>query len=231
MRLIMILVILFALFFVGCKVSSYDYIGEDLFLITSDGVRLSAIYTPAEQPRVAAILIHDADTTKEAWENITSALVQYNVSTLAFDMRGYGTSEGTVDYLAVKKDIAAAKEFLLAKGESPTVLIGSNVGSHIALLYALEDTSIQKVLAYGMRRDWQGLEITEEVLEAYHNELYLFAARAQNDHWEETTAIKEYYTGPKKYRLYTGSYDGFRMIHQNFQDAMELSLTWIYREA
>ncbi len=230
MRFGVLFLLLVSLFLVACSSSSYEYVGEDLFLTTSDGVRLAATYTPASDPRVTAILVHDSGGTQEDWTQIVDWFSQNGVSTLTFDLRGHGNSDGGVDYTASVLDVAAAQDFLADQGSAASVLVGSNVGSHIALMYAGDDARIVKVLAYGMRREWQGLEITKEVLDAYDGELYLFVAKAHNPHWEETVAIKEYFTGPVKMRLYTGAYDGFAMVNQNFGDAMDLSLGWIYRE-
>ena len=89
---------------------------QHLDLITEDGIRLSAWYTP---PRKGAVILlaHGYGDNRPEWVHVMLAKKGYGV--LSWDARAHGESDGeisTVGYLEVL-DVKAALDFVLAQAD------------------------------------------------------------------------------------------------------------------
>ena len=208
------------LFLAGCQPASKVVAGQ-LYLHTKDGERLSATYYEAADPFAALILVHDSASTRADWDRFAQTLQSLRVSSLAFDMRGFGNSSGSQDYMKSETyDLAAAEKFLQQEGYQNISLVGSNVGANIGLRYAAyHSQNIHKIFLISPHIDWENVVIDSDVLTAYApGELYMFVSKVNDPYWQETVKIKNKYTGgPKKLRLFVGEYDGFRLLNYRFE--------------
>jgi fermentation-respiration switch protein FrsA (DUF1100 family) len=98
----------------GNTLRKYNIPYQSVDLITSDGVRLSAWYTP---PRKGAVILlaHGYGDNRPEWIHALLAKKGYGV--LAWDARAHGESDGeisTIGYLEVL-DVRAALDFALAQ--------------------------------------------------------------------------------------------------------------------
>lgn len=108
---------------------------EQIFLKTSDGVRISAWLVPCDQPRAALIFCHgNAANLHSCLPNI-SLFHKLGLTVLAFDYRGYGLSEGSISESGTGFDAEAAWDFLGSeRGFKPDQIIiaGQSLGGAVA---------------------------------------------------------------------------------------------------
>jgi pimeloyl-ACP methyl ester carboxylesterase/uncharacterized damage-inducible protein DinB len=63
-------------------------------LKASDGTMLKASYFAASQPGPGALLLHQSNRTRNAWDELAGQLAAAGIHTLTLDMRGFGESGG-----------------------------------------------------------------------------------------------------------------------------------------
>lgn len=73
----------------------HGLVAQELFLKSADGVKIFTWYVAAERPRGVAIVCHGNAGTLVERAEYARALREFGLSTLLFDYRGYGRSEGT----------------------------------------------------------------------------------------------------------------------------------------
>ena len=122
---------------------------EDVTLTTSDGVKISAWYVPADDARGTVLFCHgNAGNVSHRLMD----LVQFNdlgLNVLIFDYRGYGASEGSPSEKGTYRDAEAAWEHLLdRRGEKPgrIVVFGRSLGGAVAAWLAVEKTPAGLIL-------------------------------------------------------------------------------------
>jgi fermentation-respiration switch protein FrsA (DUF1100 family) len=100
----------------GKTLQKYKIEYRSVDLITEDGVRLAAWYTPPQNGAVI-LLAHGYGNKRPEWVHALLARKKYGV--LAWDARAHGESEGsisTIGYLEVL-DVKAALDYVLAQPE------------------------------------------------------------------------------------------------------------------
>ncbi|MBD3243017.1 MAG: alpha/beta fold hydrolase [Chitinivibrionales bacterium] len=112
--------------------SSYRDSPEILKIATDDSVRISAVYLPAPDAPVTIIYSHgNADDIGNVGP-FADRLRFFGVSVLAYDYRGYGTSEGQPSVQGTYRDISAVYRYVtdtLGVAPERIVLWGHSVGS------------------------------------------------------------------------------------------------------
>ena len=123
-------------------------------LIDNNGVRLSAaLYLPegsgGRLPYPAVIICHGLASSKESHAPFAAFLAGQGFVALAFDWRGHGASEGSLDG-DILDDVGAALSYLRARREvdaSRIAIRGSSLGGYLALLAAARYTALCAVVA------------------------------------------------------------------------------------
>lgn len=111
--------------------STYQDNNQILKLTTKDGVKISAVYLPNPQAKFTILYSHG--NAEDLGDNflILKELRNLGFAVVAYDYRGYGTSQGKPTEKAAYKDIDAAYDYLTQKlGVSPQriILYGRSVG-------------------------------------------------------------------------------------------------------
>jgi fermentation-respiration switch protein FrsA (DUF1100 family) len=118
-------------------------------LVTTDGFRLSAWYIPGA-PEAAVILFCHGNGGNISY--LGGPIRQYHdlgFSTLVFDYRGYGESEGTPDEEGTYRDAQAAWDYLVKERSIPPsriIVIGRSLGGAVAARLARKQTPAALVL-------------------------------------------------------------------------------------
>jgi uncharacterized protein len=120
---------------------------QSIDLITDDGLRLSAWYTPPKNGAVI-LLAHGYGDNRPEWIHALLAKKKYGV--LAWDARAHGESDGyisTIGYLKVL-DIKAALNYALAQtGVEHIGAWGGSMGGATVILAAAQFPQIEAVFA------------------------------------------------------------------------------------
>ncbi len=86
-------------------------------LLTEDGIRLSAWYTPPEDERkgVVILLAHGYGDNRPEW--VYAMIAKHGYGVLAWDARAHGESEGVISTIGYREvlDVKAALDFALAQ--------------------------------------------------------------------------------------------------------------------
>ncbi len=137
----LLLVILALLFFENSLIffPSKDPVGkspgEDVFLITSDNVRIYGWYVTNPQATRTLLWFHGNAGNLEDRRQWLTGLRQLPANILTIDYRGYGRSEGQPNEAGVYRDARAAYDWLLREKRVPpeqVVIFGESLGGAVA---------------------------------------------------------------------------------------------------
>jgi len=110
---------------------------EDVFLTTSDGLRINGWFLPVSTPnaKLTVLFFHgNAGNISHRFEKL-AVLRELGVDTFIIDYRGYGRSQGKPDEQGTYRDARAACEYLTQQRKlSPRsiVVYGESLGSAVA---------------------------------------------------------------------------------------------------
>ncbi len=120
----------------------YGLVYEDLFIQTSDGVKINAWFIPADTSRGVVLFCHgNAGNISHRLESV-SIFNRLSLDVLIFDYRGYGRSEGSPDEEGTYQDGQACWEYLVnRKAYKPDqiIIFGRSLGTGIASWIAKEN--------------------------------------------------------------------------------------------
>jgi hypothetical protein len=118
---------------------------EDLWLTSSDGVRLNAWFFPADvdspRRRFAVLVCHGNGGNNSYRLELCRSLLGTGVNVMLVDYRGYGRSEGDLSEQGTYLDAQAAFEWLCERGFDPQHIIafGESLGGGVACELALRE--------------------------------------------------------------------------------------------
>ncbi len=172
-------------------------------LMTADGKKLSAIFYSAENPSGWLIFIHMMPATKESWSFLAGKFLESGYSSVAFDLRGHGESEGgpqgyknfsDKEHQSGIKDAEAAWEFLKSKGAVPekTFLIGASIGANLALQFLAGHPEFKRGVLLSAGLDYRGVR-TEPLAGKLHEDqgILLVSSRDDGANLEENLKLLE----------------------------------------
>ena len=108
---------------------------ETVEIITEDGIWLDAWYVPACEARGTVLFFHGNAGNISHRPDSLRVFNQLGLSTLIFDYRGYGRSEGKVSEQGIYRDAEAAWRHLTGERGIPAaeiVLFGRSLGAAVA---------------------------------------------------------------------------------------------------
>ena len=113
---------------------------EDVRLTTEDGIGIGAWWVEPERARGAVVFAHGNAGNISDRLDVIRLFVGLRLSVLAFDYRGYGSSDGSPSELGTYRDMEAAVAYLRSvRGIGPerTVYYGESLGGAVAVATAL----------------------------------------------------------------------------------------------
>jgi len=103
--------------------------GEDVWLTTSDGVKLHAWYFPHPQAKATILHLHGNAGNLSDRRDLVRDLQALGVNVMAVDYRGYGRSDGTPGESGLYLDARAAYDWLLTKTSADRIVVhGESLG-------------------------------------------------------------------------------------------------------
>ncbi len=136
----------------------------DVTFQTADGVTLSGRMFGHGEVGVVLAPMHPGE--QEAWYPFAEEAAAQGYRALAFDFRGYGTSEGARDLSAAPQDLTAAIAFLREQDAGRIVLAGAAQGGMAAIIVAAGGEPVEGLAVISSARSFDGLEISDEQLAA-----------------------------------------------------------------
>jgi len=134
---------------------------EDVELRTADGLRLSAWFMPANDPRGTLLYLHGNSGNLCDWIHAVDRYVWAGYHVLLVDYRGYGRSQGKPTEKGLYLDAEAAWDWISNRAASERLgtyvlgkSLGTGVATHLASKYAMAGlildspfTSMREVVA------------------------------------------------------------------------------------
>jgi esterase/lipase len=206
---------------------------EELKLKARDGVRLKAYlyHSQAEVEKpIAVVLAHQMSSSHYEWKSFASQLAELGYTTLIFDFRGHGRSEGDLDFNAVGVDVASAIRYLNLQGYDRVVCMGASMGGSGCLAASLDvDLAGFVTLSGPMNIPGTSLVTEEDLLGLVFPKLF---AIAEDDpvKTEVPTFITDFIhmyeiaPEPKELLLYPGTAHGTGMFHEDYGEELQTKL-------
>jgi hypothetical protein len=123
---------------------------EDAWFRSADGTRLHGWYVPQRHPRAVVLFCHgNAGNLSHRLPILEVLHERAGVSTLIFDYRGYGRSEGKPSEAGILADARAARRWLADRekiAETEIVVLGESLGGAVAVDLAARDGARALVL-------------------------------------------------------------------------------------
>lgn len=120
-----------------------DFIFEDCWFQSNDGLRLHGWYIRHDNPRAIVLFLHGNAGNLSHRASVMQFLHdRFALSIMIFDYRGYGRSEGIPTIEGILRDARAARLYLARRErieENDIVLFGESLGGAIAIDLAAED--------------------------------------------------------------------------------------------
>ncbi|MBT7411109.1 MAG: prolyl oligopeptidase family serine peptidase [Methylococcales bacterium] len=110
---------------------------ENIFIKTSDGIKINAFYLPAKIPTKRTILFFHGNAGNASQRlNDAISLMSLNANVFLMEYRGFGLSDGVATEDGIYKDAGAALNFLIKDKKTPIekiILYGRSLGSVVAI--------------------------------------------------------------------------------------------------
>ncbi|MBK5256767.1 MAG: alpha/beta fold hydrolase, partial [Vicinamibacteria bacterium] len=115
-----------------------------ILLTSSDGIKVSGWWIPAENPRGTVVLVHGLNRTRIEMAKKVEPLHAWGFNCILIDLRHHGLSGShpTTFGLTERLDVRAAADFALSRSPGPIVLWGVSLGGASATLEAADDPRV-----------------------------------------------------------------------------------------
>ncbi len=214
---------------------------EEVTFRSSDGCTLhGTLYRPASPMPPGLILAHRKGASRRSWEPFAERAVREGYLCLALDLRGHGQSTlcenaptsyrdfDTLDWLAALRDLAAAKEAIVAHGADARnlALAGEAVGSSLVMRYALADEDVEATVLISPGLDYEGIELEGSMAHLRKRPVLLVAAEGDTYAASSAATLKARATNFCELRTYAGSAHGTDLLDSS-PDALDQVLHWL----
>lgn len=109
---------------------------EDIYFVTSDGIKLNGWYIPAKESMATVLFCHgNAGNIGDRIE-IIDMFCRLGLNVFIYDYRGYGRSQGNPSEEGLYLDAQAAYKYLIDKRnltEGSIVVYGKSIGANVAV--------------------------------------------------------------------------------------------------
>jgi alpha-beta hydrolase superfamily lysophospholipase len=156
------------------------------------------------------ILAHMRPNDQTAWFPFAEELARNGYTALTFDFRGYGISEGDQDFDMLDDDLAAAVDYMEARGNETIFLVGASMGGTTSLIVAAE-REVAGVVSISAPSEFQGHDARDAILRITAPKLLL----ASEDDTAARVSLEELVEAdgePIDSEMYTGRAHGTELL-------------------
>ncbi|MEK6962966.1 MAG: alpha/beta fold hydrolase [Nanoarchaeota archaeon] len=195
------------------------YSTQNLILETTDHVILTGtLYSTSGNK--AVILLHMLGKNRQSWEGFANALHQLGYNVLAIDLRGHGESilknNGRIqfsafsnqDYMDMTYDVAAAVHYFKNK---VVYIAGASIGANLALKYAAQDPSIQKIILLSPGLGYHGVNVEQDNMK-YTGKMLIVTSKDDAYSAESSSILNRKSPGEVKLKIYEAAGHGNSMF-------------------
>ena len=216
----------------GSAATSETLNGEEISLLTDDGVRLSAIYYAPDslnQDSRIVILLHEAYRDRSSWDDFSIAAQEDGYAVIALDLRGHGRSMGEKTFdQAMDQDVDAVLDWIRASpdlNKDQIAIAGASVGANLALRAGARDPQINTLVLLSPGLKYWELEVEDAMHEYGRRPVLLVASEEDGYSAVSVQRLNEIGPGYDKLVLYPGAAHGTEMIMSQ-PDLTVMMLDW-----
>jgi pimeloyl-ACP methyl ester carboxylesterase len=198
---------------------------------TTDGLTLVGDFYLLDPQGPTVLLLHQLYTTRASWEGLIPSLLDAGYNVLAVDLRGHGATRGGLDWNRAVTDVQVWLDWLRSvagvRGDAIS-LIGSSMGSSLALLGCANDADCRTAIAISPGWSYQGLSV-EEVFTSKLGSREVFLIYAARDRWPRLGVPKMVEAAPGQVSVqeYRGNAHGIMLLDIEGETLIPLIIEWL----
>ena len=179
------------------------------YFTTDDNVTLSGKIVGTG---TTAIIFSSMDgDSKVDWQDLAPLLAARGYTTLSYDYRGLGASQGHYNRSKLESDLKAAIQAAQKQGATKLVLMGASLGGLVTLKVAAT-AQPTAVVALSAPRGFGGLEVSDDELRAITAPKFLGVAEKDGGFISSMKAVYDLTPEPKELHVYQGNTHGSLLL-------------------
>lgn len=198
-----------------------------LQLKTTDGVALAAETWGTGSHGV--LLLHEEGGSKAVWKPFAEKLAKNDFVVVAVDLRGHGSSGGTLDDAAWGKMVADAQAgitWLEGKGVTDIGVVGSEFGANLALATLAANKDVDTAVLLSPALSAHGFKVSAALEQVARRPLLVVATQEDTSGARAAQLIANETDGAKHLVIYPGAARGQKIL--NTAGELEgLMLSWL----
>ena len=140
-------------------------------------------YQPQFRGAPSVVVVHDWGGSLERWTDIAERLRGFGFGVVLFNMRGHGGATRAYYFFTnpqiaeMAGDIALVLRFVRERSDGPLHILGAGLGANLAIVAAVADGAVDKVVAISPGLNYRGVTIDERITELPPESMLLIASR------------------------------------------------------
>lgn len=196
-----------------------------------DRLRLYADFYFVDPERPTVILLHELYTNRASWNPLLRPLLEHGYNVLAVDIRGWGSTRGSINWYKAFEDVSAWTTWLREEiGVRPDTIhmMGSSMGSTVAIRACANDELCRSVIA--ISPGWAYYDYSIETAITMHPVLAIYAER---DRWPALGIPQMLETSPDTIAVqtYEGNLHGKDLVDEQLEHMTGVILGWLTRHS
>lgn len=192
-----------------------------------DRLRLYGDLYLVDPNRPTVLLLHEMYTNRASWHPLLRPLLEHGYNVLAVDIRGWGSTRGSINWSRAIDDSAIWMTWLREEvGVRPDVIhtMGSSMGSTLAIRSCANDALCRSAIAISPGWSYYGYSIEDAV--TMHPVLAIYAER---DRWPALGVPDMLKVAPDtlSVQIYPGNKHGKLLVDEQLEEMSSLILGWL----
>ncbi len=196
----------------------------------ADGLPLYGEYYAYWSDAPTVLLLHQLYTDRTSWYGIIPALLQSGFNVLNVDLRGHGETGGLINWRRALNDVRVWVAWLhdeTGNPQTPVAMIGSSMGSALALLGCADEPTCPTAIAISPGWSYYGLNVERAFTDGLRDKTVLLVY-SERDRWPSlgVPQMLEAATGSVGTQVYEGNVHGMDLFYTE-EDLLPLIIEWL----
>ena len=162
---------------------------------SADSLPITADYYPNKDAKSIIVLLHQAKFSRGEYNQIAKVLVDSGFACLAIDLRSGGEVNGvknetaaraeelgkSTEFMDARQDIVAAIDFVAKNSDKEIYLWGSSYSASLALMEAVNNRAVKKVVAFSPGEYLNTQNTVKEVVSSLIKPVFITGGNAEFD--------------------------------------------------